>query len=415
MRRIILILLVLATGYITFEIYNLSLKRTSVLKDYTEVRHIKYGLLSVHTWKTQISEILAKKVREFQLSDENRIELRQSIQSGLYQLLDEIDRVVEANRQNQGFLEQLATSFIQSIFFSINDLRAKIPEFTEIILSELDNYDTREKLREFIMAKVDALLYETIGKEDLSKLEEIYANRDCNNINTCGSTLESELEDIDSQLKILGLVVLVLTILTYLIGFVGQKSFEKSLYVLSFLVCIVLLFGGVTTAMIDIDARIDSFSFLLMGEPLEFKDQILFHQSKSIYEVVTILLKNVDYQSILVGCLIFLFSVIFPISKIISSFMILNKADMSKNDILNFLAFKSGKWSMADVTVVAIFMAFIGFKGVIGNQLTQLQNLSDKVDILTTDKSTFGIGFIMFLCFCLLSLILSYKLESKIR
>ena len=162
MRIIILILLTISTVFITYTIYNLSNKRDLLLKDYTEVRHIKYGLLSVHSWKSQISEILTKKVREFQLTDENRYELRQSIQNGLGQLLDEIERIVDANRQDQGFFESLASKLIESIFFKISDLRYKIPEFTEIILDELDNYETREKLRNFIFNKIDALLIETI-------------------------------------------------------------------------------------------------------------------------------------------------------------------------------------------------------------------------------------------------------------
>jgi uncharacterized paraquat-inducible protein A len=33
------------------------------------------------------------------------------------------------------------------------------------------------------------------------------------------------------------------------------------------------------------------------------------------------------------------------------------------------MVFKTGKWSMADVIVVAIFMAYIGFSGIVGEQL----------------------------------------------
>ena len=39
------------------------------------------------------------------------------------------------------------------------------------------------------------------------------------------------------------------------------------------------------------------------------------------------------------------------------------------NKIVRFLVFKSGKWSMADVMVVAIFMSYIGFTGIISSQL----------------------------------------------
>ena len=40
--------------------------------------------------------------------------------------------------------------------------------------------------------------------------------------------------------------------------------------------------------------------------------------------------------------------------------------------VVNFFAFHSGKWSMADVTVVAIFMAYIGFNGILDDQMESL-------------------------------------------
>ena len=80
-----------------------------------------------------------------------------------------------------------------------------------------------------------------------------------------------------------------------------------------------MLAVGVSTAMIEIDARISEVDFVILGEHIEFKNQILFYRSKSILEVVQILLQTGKIDSILVGVLILAFSVLFPTAKMIST------------------------------------------------------------------------------------------------
>jgi len=68
---------------------------------------------------------------------------------------------------------------------------------------------------------------------------------------------------------------------------------------------------------------------------------------------------------------------------------------------------------MADVMVVAIFMSYIGFSGILTEQLNQLEGLTNKIDILTTNKSSLQIGFFLFTSFAVLSLLVSQKLQFK--
>jgi len=71
------------------------------------------------------------------------------------------------------------------------------------------------------------------------------------------------------------------------------------------------------------------------------------------------------------------------------------------------LVWESGKWSMADVMVVAIFMSYIGFSGILSEQLKQLENFGSSVEILTTNQSQLQTGFFAFTGFALLSMCLS--------
>ena len=71
---------------------------------------------------------------------------------------------------------------------------------------------------------------------------------------------------------------------------------------------------------------------------------------------------------------------------------------------------------MADFYVVAIFMPYIGFSDILKNWLVQLENMADNVEILTSDNSSLGAGFILFLVFSIgnqvISSILGYKLKK---
>jgi hypothetical protein len=68
---------------------------------------------------------------------------------------------------------------------------------------------------------------------------------------------------------------------------------------------------------------------------------------------------------------------------------------------------------MADVMVVAIFMAYIGFNGIIADQLGNLNVASDEVVLLTTNGTSLQPGFYLFLTYTLLALYLSELLTKK--
>jgi hypothetical protein len=117
---------------------------------------------------------------------------------------------------------------------------------------------------------------------------------------------------------------------------------------------------------------------------------------------------------IFVGILVFLFSIVFPTLKLISSLLyVYNVKQLKENRLVRFFAIKSGKWSMADVIVVAIFMAYIGFDGIIGSQLDMFTESAKPVEIFSTNGTQLLGGFYLFLLFCISSLALSEILIRK--
>ena len=166
--------------------------------------------------------------------------------------------------------------------------------------------------------------------------------------------------------------------------------------------------------MIDMDARISRMSIALMGHPIYFENQVLYFQSKSILDVFWIMIKHKDHQMKIVGVLLITFSIFFPLLKIISSLgYYYNYHNARENPVIKFFVLKSGKWSMADVMVVAIFMAYIGFNGIISSQFGQLKTAAQEMVILTTNGTSLQPGYFVFITYTLLALLLSEFLTGK--
>ena len=117
-----------------------------------------------------------------------------------------------------------------------------------------------------------------------------------------------------------------------------------------------------------------------------------------------------------VGILLITFSIVFPLLKMVSSVgFYFNYRHARTNRVIKFFVLKSGKWSMADVMVVAIFMAYIGFNGIITSQFGKLKSATQEVVLLTTNGTSLQPGYYLFLSYTLLALFLAALLTRKIK
>ena len=208
----------------------------------------------------------------------------------------------------------------------------------------------------------------------------------------------------------LGCVIIVL-----MLWWVFRKRVDLhgTLFIMSLLFAFILLAVGLTAAMIEVDARIKTFDFVLLGEHVVFKDQVLFFQSKSILDVVRVLIKQHQADSKGVGVLILVFSILFPIMKLSATGIhLLSKRKIAENGFIKYFAFQSGKWSMADVIVIAILMTYVGLTGPLENKLQQINIPSGTLSVISTNNTALQPGYIIFICFVLYGLILSTILKS---
>lgn len=122
-------------------------------------------------------------------------------------------------------------------------------------------------------------------------------------------------------------------------------------------------------------------------------------------------------QRLFVAILIFLFSVCIPLIKTsLVSLAYFKRNSELEAKILRFVA-SIGKWSMADVFVVAIFLAILSTNHAETANNQQFSILGFKVDLLISSEtfSAAGMGFYYFTGYCLLSLLGTHFSQSSLN
>ena len=405
----------LLTGLILscFQIYTKH-KELALLKiDKAELSHIKYGLFSVDEWKSVLSTVIAKKINEFEISSSNRQELKKDIEHILGNVIDQVDVILREKNQQSGF-KGLVNNMFMDLFVDIEDIKSGIPRYADEIIIYLESPENRAELKEFILKKFNELADNTMGYTDYSFYSNILLKYGAEDKSTALKEIDNRMNSIQRNLNTgIGIVVFIVLVflLSILIGWINSL-FDM---LIALLTALVLLISGIALPMIDIEAQIENFAFVLAGEEVVFNQQMIFFQSKSILELVSVLIVNGEFALVLVAILIFSFSVLIPLLKLTGSFYFLINGRLPKTKFWDFIVFKSSKWSMADVMVVAIFMAYIGFNGVINSQLTQIPSTGQGLEVFTTNNSQLQVGFYLFTAYCLFGLLLSSLLRKKIQ
>lgn len=408
MKHIPLILawaLFVALSLLTAEVYRQEARVRQFDADRVVLEHISYGLFNIDEWKVIVAEVIARKIDDFEVTDANRDDVRKKTEDVLHAIINEIEHLMrERNKQSwSGVFKQ----FFAEMLFSFDELRADVPRYAEIVVERIDDEDTKKAVKEWLVEKINSFADATVGEMDYSAMNEVLARHGCADRDSCTLMIAALRQDVRSEGR---LAVWALSAFIAALFALIMISRERMVILACTLSSAVLLAGGVALPMIDIEATITHFSFALMGEPVTFDNQVIFYQSKSIIEVVTLLLVNGDVPLIAVSFLILAFSVLLPLGKLALSCYSLIIGRAPGGRMARFVLVRSAKWSMADVMVVALFMAFIGFSGVINNQLTQIERGDASLEVFTTNNSTLRLGFYLFTAYALTGLQLSERL-----
>jgi hypothetical protein len=410
-----LTVLLSAEAYFGYQLHKLSDQQEKLKEDYANINNVTLGLFSPEQWRDKIAGIVNHQVRHFTMTPKQKKELQVEVEQIILSLINKAEALINKPPTSIG---GNIKKFVINAFVSADDIKAQVPGFAKMIIARVDNPSIKKNLSTMAMGKFNQMAhnayFDSAFKSNDSITTRIYHKYNVSGPDEFNNKLTTSLKSIKTTtynycFGMLGCIIIVLTLWWI---FRKRTEVHAVLFVMSLLFAFILLAVGLTASMIEVDARIGSLDFVLLGERVVFNNQVLFFQSKSILDVVEVLVKQPKVDSILVGILILVFSILFPVLKLSSTGIhLLSKKKLAENKFIKYFAFQSGKWSMADVIVIAILMSYIGLNGLLESQLASMNIRSDFLTIITTNNTALQPGYIIFISFVLYGLVLSTILK----
>jgi Paraquat-inducible protein A len=389
--------------------------RRSLRMELAEISHVRYGLLNANRWKEIILPILDARIDTLDLRSPNQASLRPIVENGLYRLLDDVKQKMSAkNSQTPAAAGFPGPGSPLIANMMIGALRPHVPEYAGVVLAELGRPENKLAFKKYIRSLIAEGAARTFGNVDMKLYSSILRKHGCKEAIACQEKLGNRIRMLDASIAADYLLALGATAVAFALVMIARPVLRRSSVVLLSLFCVILLAGGVLTPMVEVEATITRAGFTFLGDPIAFHDQSLYFQSKSVIEVFRTLITMGRPEMWFVGVLVLMFSVVFPVLKLLTLGICLHKPALLRNRVVKFLALDSSKWSMADVMALAIFMTFVAFNGLIGSAMNRLNETGADL-LIPTNSSKILPGYYLFIGFCLASLVLSKKLERGIK
>ncbi|ANK80493.1 MAG: hypothetical protein TEF_06525 [Rhizobiales bacterium NRL2] len=377
-----------------------------------ELDDIRYGALDADEWVARLTTVAAREIDEFEVTPENRPHIKALLTRLVDRLIVEVPRIMTSLEDGgDNLVERLFGSTANrtvELLVEASGLRGKAPEIADALIDELQQPETKKELVYMLHGALESVARDTFAEVDRSPLRRIEAAYGCASPAACRDALGVRIENADRRATLLLAAMVAASLMLVLLAFVRFRSQPRFTAALLCIAAAALLYAGVGAPMIQIDARLAEMRFHLMGAAVNFENQVIYFQSKSILEVVEVLARTGQPDMLLVGGLIALFSIGFPLAKIIATALLaFRPGSRAPSPLLRFFAWHASKWAMADVFVVAMFMAYIGMRGLVGDQLGKLAAAERPLEVLTTNGTSLEPGFWAFLIFALYGILMA--------
>ncbi len=202
---------------------------------------------------------------------------------------------------------------------------------------------------------------------------------------------------------------------------------QKTIGLILLLAAFAMLYPGLTEPMLTVTGTVDKMKLVELGKQFlqesptkmglvgdmarMMLDNLKVEGTVSAFDKTRSILGTVkdlhDSNNTLVAVLIVTFSVIVPLAKGLLTFLSFMPISESIRAMARWCSGHMSKWSMADVFVIAIFLAYLAAKGI-----------REDTGLVSFDASL-GPGFYFFLAYCLLSVlsaqVLYFESGSKVR
>ncbi|WP_309496515.1 paraquat-inducible protein A [Sulfurovum sp.] len=419
-QKLLIIVSVILLSTIIYKVTHL-IENGTIVKaqksDYAHLHSVQYGLFNSKVWTDKISVIVEQKIDEFEFTKSSRLEIKTYVEAILDALIVEAEKEVRKKNKKRGFFDSIVGSTKQMVTDSLVDfkhLRSRVPEFTDKVIDELEKPDNQAILKTVLKEKLQQFTANNVMQPvNMAQFDAILERYETKDYAACSSKLDREIEELNNKIDEDTILILGLSVLLIIFIVLQGTLLKSASLILLSVTSVTLLIPGLMLPMLDIEAKISKLHFLILDKQVIFTDQILFYQSKSIYDLVLLLMEEDEFKMIFVGVLLTTFSIIFPTLKLLSTTLYYySKNVIGNNPVTRFFALRSTKWSMADVMVVSIFMSYLGLDGVVSNELEKLEEISDPINIITTNGTSLQVGFFLFLGFVVASFVLSILADN---
>lgn len=398
---------------------DLSKSKTHMQYDYAEIQKINYGLFNLQLWKDKAIDIIKGRIHEFTFSNEAYATLDDLVDAYLVRLYDQyftsglLINEISINLKKSGKVNDLFLKIIQDNLaeqLKELNLKSRIPGLSKEVVAEIKRNEPQ--LREYFQEALLKMVMDADSGNFVERRIPIYEKYSKADALTTTVEISSRIDQAELNIKALIKKILAGLAAVIILLIIGYKVLPFREFIVGFiLVSIVLLLLGVTLPMIDIDARLNSFKMNVLGEHIEFGEQVLYFQSKSILDVTKTLWEGSGWDLKFVGALIFLFSIVFPFFKLLLSTIFMYATTIRESRFAQAIIFYLGKWSMADVFTVAMFMAYIGFYGLVTSQLGVIGQNQTGYAVETLNYSRLAPGALFFTTYCILSIVTSIMIN----
>jgi hypothetical protein len=332
-----------------------------------------------------------------------------------------VDHAFEVINQKQTSLRGKLRKFMVKTFVNRDKIDKQVPAMTNKLMAEITKPATFRKISkaaDTALSKLGKATYDSTVAANQHLMDSVFSRYGVH------SRAEFEQQTVTrlAQIKTAtyqytyGMLACILVVLLLWLLLRHQPRLHVALYLLSVASAIILLTVGLSTTMIEIDARIAKMELHFFDKTISFKDQGLFFQSKSILDVVTLTFTNRSHRFTDrrrphhgVQCLVSFYEADgYAVA-------LMSEDKWAKNRFIRYFAFESGKWSMADVMVVAILMTYIGFNGIVASRLETLNYNHIPITSISTTNTSVQPGYIIFISFVIYSFVLSAILKKITR
>ncbi|MEO3405607.1 paraquat-inducible protein A [Mucilaginibacter sp. CAU 1740] len=407
-------LLLGGAAYSGYRLADVSAEREQVKEDYSLSNSVTFGLFSIDQWRDRITEVLSSQIQDYHITKAQQRDMLIMVEKEMHGLVSKT--VAEINKPQKGLGAKLKKLAFNTLVDSA-ELQAQVKPFAKTIVAKISSPESEKRLKNIAGSKVNQLtsqIYDSVSVANYAVTKYVYKKYKVSDPIAFNNRIDQKLAELKIQLVQYVCIMLGCVLVALLLWFALRKQvhLQTPLFIFALLFAFVMLVTGSLLPVVEVDARIQSLHLALLDGNVEFKNQVLFYQSKSILGIVETLIGQPKPDAILVGVLILLFILVLPLLRLIAKgIYVFSPKKLGRNGVVRYLTFELGKWDMSDVMIVGMLMTYIGLNGILKSQLSSLNIHTESLNVITANGTSLQPGYFIFAGYVLFAALLSYILK----